>query len=63
MQSDMKRIFRRKDVTLSDEEKKRVEDYIDLRLYGHRDIKKLSDELVITQWIGFGIRQVKGGDR
>ena len=63
VQSDMKRIFRRKDVTLSDEEKKRVEDYIDLRLYGHRDIERLSDELVIAQWIGFGIRQVKGGDR
>ena len=60
---DMKRIFRRKDVRLSDEEKKRVEDYIDSRLCGHRDIERLSDELLIAQWIGFGIRQVKGGDR
>lgn len=60
---DMKRIFRRKDVRLSDEEKKRVEDYIDSRLFGHRDIERLSDELLIAQWIGFGIRQVKGGDR
>ena len=59
----MKRIFRRKDVTLSDEEKKRVEGYIDLRLCGHRDIERLSDELLIAQWIGFGIRQAKGGDR
>ena len=63
VRDDIKRIFHRKDVTLSDEEKKRVEDYIDLRLYGHRDIERLSDELVIAQWIGFGIRQAKGGDR
>lgn len=63
VRDDMKRIFRRKDVRLSDEEKKRVEDYIDLRLCGHRDIERLSDELLIAQWIGFGIRQVKGGDR
>jgi len=63
VRDDMKRIFRRKDVRLSDEEKKRVEDYIDLRLFGHRDIERFSDELVIAQWIGFGIRQVKGGGR
>nr|WP_314717097.1 type III-B CRISPR-associated protein Cas10/Cmr2 [uncultured Fretibacterium sp.] len=63
IRDDMKRIFRRKDVTLSDEEKKRVEGYIDLRLCGHRDIERLSDELLIAQWIGFGIRQAKGGDR
>lgn len=63
VRDDMKRIFRRKDVRLSDEEKKRVEDYIDLRLCGHRDIERLSDELLIAQWIGFGIRQVKGGGR
>ena len=63
VRDDMKRIFRRKDVRLSDEEKKRVEDYIDSRLFGHRDIERLSDELLIAQWIGFGIRQVKGGDR
>lgn len=63
VRDDIKRIFRRKDVTLSDEEKKRVEGYIDLRLCGHRDIDRLSDELVIAQWIGFGVRQAKGGDR
>ena len=63
VRDDIKRIFRRKDVRLSDEEKKRVEDYIDSRLCGHRDIERLSDELLIAQWIGFGIRQVKGGDR
>lgn len=63
VRDDIKRIFRRKDVRLSDEEKKRVEDYIDSRLFGHRDIERLSDELLIAQWIGFGIRQVKGGDR
>ena len=63
VRDDIKRIFHRKDVTLSDEEKKRVEDYIDSRLCGHRDIERLSDELLIAQWIGFGIRQVKGGDR
>ncbi len=63
VRDDVKRIFHRKDVTLSDEEKKRVEGYIDSRLCGHRDIERLSDELLIAQWIGFGIRQVKGGDR
>lgn len=63
VQDDVKRIFRRKDVTLSDEEKKRVEVYIDSRLFGHRDIERLSDELLIAQWIGFGVRQAKGGDR
>lgn len=63
VRDDIKRIFRRKDVRLSDEEKKRVEDYIDSRLCGHRDIERLSDELLIAQWIGFGIRQAKGGDR
>ena len=63
VRDDMKRIFHRKDVTLSDEEKKRVEVYIDSRLFGHRDIERLSDELLIAQWIGFGVRQAKGGDR
>lgn len=63
VRDDIKRIFCRKDVRLSDEEKKRVEDYIDSRLCGHRDIERLSDELLIAQWIGLGIRQVKGGDR
>lgn len=63
VRDDIKRIFRRKDVRLSDEEKKRVEDYIDSRLCGHRDIERFSDELLIAQWIGFGIRQAKGGDR
>ena len=63
VRDDMKRIFRRKDVTLSNEEKKRVEDYIDSRLCGHQDIERLSDELLIAQWIGFGVRQARGGDR
>lgn len=80
MRDDIKRIFHRKDVTLSDKERNRVEKYIDAALCGSchtdrrqnelvisrgdaRDIERLSDELLIAQWIGFGIRQVKGGDR
>lgn len=80
MRDDIKRIFRRKDVNLSDEERNRVEKYIDAALCGSyhtdrrqnelvisrgdaRDIDRLSDELLIAQWIGFGIRQVKGGGR
>ncbi len=80
MRDDIKRIFRRKDVNLSDEERNRVEKYIDAALCGScqidrlqnelvisrgdaRDIDRLSDELVIAQWIGFGVRQAKGGDR
>ena len=80
MRDDMKRIFRRKDVNLSDEERNRVEKYIDAALCGScqidrlqnelvisrgdaRDIDRLSDELVIAQWIGFGVRQAKGGER
>ena len=80
MRDDIKRIFHRKDVTLSDKERNRVEKYIDAALCGSchtdrrqnelvisrgdaRDIERLSDELLIAQWIGFGIRQVRGGDR
>ncbi|RRD64215.1 type III-B CRISPR-associated protein Cas10/Cmr2 [Fretibacterium sp. OH1220_COT-178] len=80
MQDDIKRIFRRKDVNLSDKERNRVETYIDAALCGScqidrlqnelvisrgdaRDIDRLSDELLIAQWIGFGVRQAKGGDR
>ena len=63
VRDDMKRIFRRKDVILGQEERQRVEDYVCSVLCDARDIERLSDELVIAQWIGFGIRQVKGGDR
>lgn len=80
MRDDVKRIFHRKDVTLSDKERNRVKKYIDAALCGScqidrlqnelvisrgdaRDIDRLSDELLIAQWIGFGIQQVKGGDR
>jgi len=63
VRDDMKRIFRRKDVILGQEERQRVEDYVCSVLCDARDIERLSDELLIAQWIGFGIRQVKGGDR
>ena len=63
VRDDMKRIFRRKDVILGQEERQRVEDYVCSVLCDARDIERLSDELVIAQWIGFGIRQAKGGDR
>lgn len=63
VQNDIKRIFRRKDVILGQEERQRVEDYVCSVLCDARDIERLSDELLIAQWIGFGIRQVKGGDR
>ena len=80
MRDDVKRVFHRKDVTLSDKERNRVKKYIDAALCGScqidrlqnelvisrgdaRDIDRLSDELLIAQWIGFGVRQVKGGDR
>ena len=61
LRADAIRIFNRKDVTLSDDEKKEMACYIKSALQTSDDLEKLSSELVAAQWIAFGMKQAKGG--
>lgn len=52
MQDDIKRIFRRKDLKLMQEERSVIEDYIDVKIKNNfTSISTLSKELIIAQWV------------
>ncbi|NLL37960.1 MAG: type III-B CRISPR-associated protein Cas10/Cmr2 [Fretibacterium sp.] len=57
LREDMVRVFNRKDVNLSKEARARVEDYIHSVLNRASDIENLSAELLVAQWVAFGVRQ------
>ena len=57
---DVMRIFGRKDIKLSDEECAEIHDYIFTKIFGADDIRKLANEMIISQWLSFGIKQAGG---
>lgn len=58
LRDDAKRIFGRKDVKLDKECQKRVNDYLDSGILTDADsIARLSDELIVAQWLAFGKMQ------
>ena len=58
---DLERIFARKDVSLSEDEKRRVGERIVSKLSGADSLERLADELIIGQWFSESIAQSKGG--
>jgi CRISPR-associated protein Cmr2 len=53
MRTDVKRIFRRKDLNLEEKKRSLVEEYIKKAVGGsYRSIERLAGELVVAQWIG-----------
>ena len=57
---DVKRIFGRKDVTLDENGKAKVRDYIAAKVKDAKSICALSDEMIVAQWIAFGRKQAEG---
>ena len=57
---DVMRIFGRKDIKLSDEECAEIHDYIFTKIFGADDIRKLANEMIISQWLSFGRKQAGG---
>ena len=65
VKSDIIRIFRRKDINLTDEEKNAFSEYIEVKVKDSGTIRELADELILAQWVASGMRQriyVKAGD-
>jgi hypothetical protein len=58
---DLDRIFARKDVSLSEDERKIAEKSISAGITDAEDLERLADELIIGQWFSESIRQAKGG--
>ena len=58
-QLDVNRIFGRKDITLTKEDKDRVRDYITAKVKDAKSIRALSDEMIVAQWIAFGKKQAE----
>jgi len=61
LKMDLDRIFARKDVSLSEDERKIAEKSISAGITDAEDLERLADELIIGQWFSESIRQAKGG--
>ena len=62
MQLDVQRIFKRKDVKLSEDDQARVVKYINTCITGkHTSIEKLANELLVAQWIAAAQQTATGG--
>lgn len=59
VKSDVIRIFGRKDITLSDDEKKAFEEYVKSKVKNSETMKKFADELILAQWISSGMIETK----
>ena len=61
--SDVMRIFRRKDVSLSPEDKKLVNSYIAFKVHDAASMRLFADELIAAEWLCVGVGQTgtKGG--
>ena len=59
---DIQRIFGRKDVKLKDD-KSKVQGYIMEKVKDAKSIRALADELILAQWIAFGMDQAQKGDK
>lgn len=57
--NDVMRVFKRKEIRLSDDEKQLAERYIEAKVKDANSIRALSDELLLAQWISFGLEQAK----
>ncbi|MBQ7545257.1 MAG: type III-B CRISPR-associated protein Cas10/Cmr2 [Synergistaceae bacterium] len=49
--SDVMRIFRRKDISLSDEDKKLVNSYIAFKVHDAESMRLFADELIAAEWL------------
>ena len=58
---DLERIFAKKDVSFSEDEKKRVGERIISTISDAASLERLADELIIGQWFCESISQAKGG--
>jgi CRISPR-associated protein Cmr2 len=62
MQTDVLRIFKRKDLRLGCDEEARVKDYIvKVIKESHKSIERLADELLVAQWIGAALEAAGEG--
>lgn len=57
--SDVIRVFNRKDVTLTPDEKEMTIEYIKLKVFDAKTICALADELILAQWIGAALKQAE----
>lgn len=61
LKMDLNRVFARKDVSLTDEEKREVETSLLSKINSVEDLERFADELIIGQWFSESMEQAKGG--
>ncbi len=59
VKNDVMRIFSRKGINLSDDEKEQARSYIEAKVENAASIRALSDELILAQWIASGMEQAQ----
>ena len=55
--SDVTRIFSNKDITLTNDEKDLIGEYIKAKVYDAQTIREFADELILAQWIGSSMKE------
>ena len=55
--SDVTRIFSNKDITVTNDEKNLIGEYIKAKVYNAGTIREFADELILAQWIGSSMKE------